>query len=238
MLHCLGLSIIVLLPLTLLGAWPITALVTAAVAIVSPWAGAWVPEPWIGVWLNGTGGISYFPLLPFVIYALLGLTVGQVLVLCTGSQRATRRLMLALSVVGGGLVLLLPFVPPDLGHRFPRTPFLVFSLALILWLTVLVYALCRWPRPLLPLAKAGQTAMMLYVTHHLLGYRLFYHLGWVSGHSWEGQYGVFDPGMASVLLLILIFCLYGLTRLWLVWRPRIGPAALIRRLSPGLSAYW
>ncbi len=237
-LHCLGLSMIVALPLTLLGAWPITALVTVATAFASPWIGAWAPAPYIGVWLNGTGGISYFPLLPFATYALLGLTIGQILVLCDGSQRATRRLMLTLVIAGGGLALLVPFVPPDIGHRFPKPIFLVFSLAIILWLTALFYALSRSPRLLRPLAQAGQTAMMLYIAHHLLGYRLFYHLGWVSGHSWEGQYGVFDPGMTSVLFLALLVCLYGLTRLWLVWRPQIGPAALVRRFSPALSAYW
>ena len=237
-LHCLGLSMIVVLPLTLLGAWPITLLVTVAATIVSPWAGTWDLAPCIGVWLTGTGGISFFPLLPFVTYALLGLTVGQLLVLCDASQRATRRLMLALAVAGGGLALLVPLVPPDIGHRFPKPIFVVFSLAIILWLTTLFYALSRWPRPLRPLVEAGQTAMMLYVVHHVLGYRLFYHIGWVTGHSWEGQYGVFDPGVASVLLLILLICLYGLTRLWLVWRPQIGSAALVRRLFPALSVYW
>ena len=79
---------------------------------------------------------------------------------------------------------------------------------------------------------------MLYIMHHLLGYRLFYHLGWVTGHSWEGQYGILGPGAASLLLAALLATLYGLTELWLMWRPRIGPAALVRRFAPALSAYW
>jgi uncharacterized membrane protein len=237
-LHCLGLSMIVLLPFTSLGAWPVTLLATVAVASVSPWAGNWDLEPWLGAWINGTGGISYFPLLPFLTYTLLGLVIGQVLARGGHSHRATRHLMLALVAAGGGLFLLVPFVPPDLGDRFPKPVFMVFSLTIIFWLTTLFYALSRWSRLLRPLARAGQAAMMLYVVHHLLGYRLFSHLGWVTGHSWEGQYGIFGPGAASLLLLVLLASLYGLTELWLMWRPRIGPAALVRRFTPAVSAYW
>jgi len=185
-LHCLGLSMLVLLPCTLLGAWPVTLLATVAAATVSPWSADWDLEPWLGMWINGSGGISHFPLLPFLNYALLGLVIGQTLVRGGASRRATRRLMLTLFAVGGALFVLVPFVPPDLGDRFPKPIFMVFSKAIILWLTILFYGLSRWPRLLRPLAKAGQAAMMLYVVHHLLGYRLFYHFGWVTGHSWGG----------------------------------------------------
>jgi uncharacterized membrane protein YeiB len=125
-----------------------------------------------------------------------------------------------------------------LGYRFPKPVFMLFSLAIIFWTTALCYALARWPRLLRPLARPGQTAMMIYVMHHLLGYRLFYHLGWVTGHRWEGRYGAFGPGAASLLLLALLAILYGLTESWLICRPRIGPAALVRRFAPALSVYW
>jgi uncharacterized membrane protein YeiB len=84
----------------------------------------------------------------------------------------------------------------------------------------------------------GQTAMMIYIVHHLLGFRLFYHLGWATGHSWQGQYGVFSPAEACLLLALLLAVLLGLAEAWLIWRPRIGPAALVRRWAPALAPYW
>jgi uncharacterized membrane protein len=237
-LHCLGLSMMLLTPLTLLRASPVTLLVTLVVAVVSPWAGSWDLSPRLGAWLNGTGGVSYFPLFPFITYALAGLTMGQLLARTLDRPRASRRLMLALVPAGLSLFLLVPWVPPDLGTRFPRPVFMLFSLAVILWAVALAYALAPWPGVLRPLAKLGRAAMMVYVVHHLLGFRLFYLFGWVTGHSWLGQYGVFSPGAACLLLVVLLIVLYALTGLWLVWRPQIGSTALVRRFAPALAAYW
>jgi peptidoglycan/LPS O-acetylase OafA/YrhL len=237
-LHCLGLSMMILTPLTLLRASPVTLSVTLVVAVVSPWAGSWDLSPRLGAWLNGIGGVSYFPLFPFMTYALAGLTTGQLLARTLDRPYVSRRLMLALVPTGLSLFLLVPLVPPDLGTRFPGPVFMLFSLTVILWVLALTYALARWPAVLRPLAKLGRAAMMVYVVHHLLGFRLFYLFGWVTGHSWQGQYGVFSPSAACLLLGVLLIVLYGLTGLWLVWQPRIGSTALVHRFAPALAAYW
>jgi len=237
-LHCLGLGMIVLVPLALARLWPLTLLVTLAAVIISPGAGGWNLPRWMETWLIGSGGTAYFPLFPFVVYALAGLTLGQIYVYMDGRHAGAPRFLPVLIAAGTGCALLAPLVPPDLGFRFPRPQFLLFSLALICYLAAILYALARWPRALRPVTTMGRTAMMLYVTHHLLGFRLFYHLNWVTGHSWENQYGVFDPTAASLLLAILLIILYGIAELWLVWRPRIGPGAIVRHWAPRLSAYW
>lgn len=237
-LHCLGLGLVVMIPLALARSWPLTALATIATALAGVWAGSWDLPPWPATWVTGSTGIAYFPLLPFVTYALAGLGLGQAYVLVSARSHGDRRFTLALVALGTGLVPLVPFVPPDIGFRFPRPQFLLFSLAVLFYLMAAFVVLARWPGSLHPLTVIGKAAMMVYVAHHLLGFRLFYHLRWVTGHSWNGQYGVFDPATAGFLLLALLVVLYVFGRLWLVWRPRIGPAALVRRWAPRLSTYW
>lgn len=237
-LHCLGFSMIVLLPLVLARSWLLTLISALAVGALSTWAGGWQLAPWLAPWINDTAGISYFPLLPFVTYALAGLAVGQLYVRSHGSVRSRRRFRLALGFSAAALLFLLPLIPPDLGYRFPRPIFLIFSLSVILWLVLLFDAIDRGRRLLGPLAHVGQTAMMAYVMHHLIGFRLFYLAGWVTGHSWQGQYGVFDPAMSTMLLVALSLLLYLFALVWIAWRPRIGPAAIVRRYAPALAAYW
>jgi hypothetical protein len=237
-LHCLGLSLVALIPLTLARSWPLAALTTVAAAAVSPWAGSWVLPSGLAAWITGSSGISYFPFFPFIVYALAGLAVGQIQVQFASRQHGARQFSFLLAVLGTLMVPLLPLVPAGFGIRFPRPQFLMFSLALILFLTAAFSAVARWPGVLHPLTVMGRTAMMIYVMHHVLGFRLFYHMGWVSGHSWMGQYGVFDPASACLLLVLLLGILYGLAELWLIWRPRIGPAALVRRWVPRLAASW
>lgn len=237
-LHCLGLSMILMIPLVLARAWPLTLLVAILVAIISPWAGGWPLPQWLAAWLTGSSGISYFPVVLFLVYALAGLALGQLHVLVSGRRHGVRCLMLVSVAIGFGLFFLVPLIPSDLGFRFPKPPTQAFTLASILWMSALAHALGRWPRLLYPLTVMGQTAMMLYVVHHLLGFRLFYHFGWVTGHSWQGQYGMFDPLAACLLLVLLFGMLYGLAELWLIWRPRIGPTTLVRRWAPALSEYW
>jgi len=59
---------------------------------------------------------------------------------------------------------------------------------------------------------------MLYVYHHLVGYRLFWLLGWTRGRSWRGEYGVFSPLRAGVLLCVLLASMLPIARWWLAWR--------------------
>jgi uncharacterized membrane protein len=237
-LHCLGLSMIVLIPFVLARAWPVTLLTVLVAAAISPWAWSWNLSPLLATWLSGSSGISYFPLFPFVVFALAGLTIGQILVRVSDHPGGGRCMMWVLIAVGAALLLLVPLIPPNSGYRFPRPVFVAFSLAVILWLTAAFYALAHKPTLLRPLISMGQAAMLVYVVHHLLGFRLFYHLGLVTGHSWQGQYGTLDPATSCALLTGLLGILWGLAELWLIWRPRFGPAALVRRWAPALSVYW
>jgi hypothetical protein len=46
----------------------------------------------------------------------------------------------------------------------------------------------------------SRTTLMLYVAHHLLGYRFLQPLGWVTGHTWRGEYGVFTISLIWVVI--------------------------------------
>ncbi|MBC7813318.1 MAG: hypothetical protein H7175_19320, partial [Burkholderiales bacterium] len=85
-----------------------------------------------------------------------------------------------------------------------------------------------------PLALMGQVAFMLYFVHHLIGYRLLYHLGIVTGRSWYGQFGTLDPTQALIglLLMIVLCCLVSVP--WLRVRKQVEAETLGR--VPGFRA--
>ena len=68
------------------------------------------------------------------------------------------------------------------------------------------------------LRDLGQASLPLYIYHHVVGYWLFLLLGWTEGHSWRGEYGVFSPLWASILLCVLLATMLFAARGWLAWR--------------------
>jgi uncharacterized membrane protein YeiB len=188
------------------------------VAILGQAAGQWDLPRWLAAYLTGAGDTGYFPLLLWLPFVYLGLIAGRLL--AQGERRG--RLMAALSGVGIGLAALTPVVRPDWGYRHPRPLFVLFAVAIVFWLTALMWVWAeKWPRPRLvirALSEMGRTSLMLYVLHHLIGYRLFWLFGWVNGRSWRGEYGIFSPAAATVLLLVLIGLMIASGHLWLEWR--------------------
>jgi len=199
---------------------PVMVGVMLGVAVLGQLAGQWAFPQWLAAYLTGTGGTGYFPLLLWLPFVYLGLITGRRL--SKGGQNG--RPMAAVSVAGLGLIALTPIVRPDWGYRHPRPLFVLFAVAIVFWLMALMWVWTeRWPRSGLAiraLSEMGRTSLMIYVLHHLVGYRLFRLFGWVGGRSWRGEYGVFSPAAATVLLVILIGLMVASGHLWLGWQQR------------------
>ena len=216
-LKTIGVSVWMSLPLLWVPAWG-AAVVALALSVLGQTAGGWVLPSWLAAYLTGTGGIAYFPLLLWLPYAYLGLAIGKWI---AGVTRPGRVMSILASL---GLLALLgsALIDPAWGYRHPRPVFIPFSLAAVFWLMA---GLWLWTERLGwvgPIARAlrdmGQASLMLYVLHHLVGYRLFWMFGWVRGRSWRGQYGVFGPLEATALFVGLVGLMWAAARVWLRWR--------------------
>lgn len=212
-LQIIGLSIWLAIPFL----WFPTPLVVAAfflVAILGQTANVWALPAWLDPVVNGQNGISYFPLALWLPFVYLGLAFGQIV----PSRKHQGWNMLAL--VGIGLVsfLVIPFVDQAWGYRHPKPMFTLFSITVIFWLVAMIW---YWTERLArrgflanTLQVMGRTSLMLYVFHHLVGYRLFYLFGWVHGRSWRGEYGVFTPLQTTGLFLGLFLLMTFVSRWW------------------------
>jgi uncharacterized membrane protein len=230
-LHAIGLCTWVLVPLL----WtPAPAVVGLAllVLVLGPMAGGWALPDVAAAYLTGTGGISHFPLVLWLPYSLLGLAIGRWI----GRASRPGRLMGILSAVGLLTLLGTAFVDPTWGYRHPRPVYILFSVSILFWL---IAGLWGWTEKLGrsgPLVSAlrdmGRTSLLLYVYHHLVGYRLFWVLGWTGGRSWRAQYGVFSPLWATVWLIALLISMRLVARLWLSRQDAEQPAGLGHRYPP------
>jgi uncharacterized membrane protein len=218
-LHTIGVSLWLSIPL-LRARGPVVVGAMLGVAVLGQMAGQWTLPRWLAAYLTGAGGTGYFPLLLWLPFVYLGLITGRQL-----SRRGRNgRLMAALSGAGLGLMALTPVIRPDWGYRHPRPMFVLFAAAIVFWLMALMWVwTVKWQRfglAIRALSTMGRTSLMIYVLHHLVGYRLFWLFGWVSGRSWRGDYGVFSPAAATALLLALIGLMIAGGHLWLGWRQR------------------
>ncbi len=231
-LHLIGLGIILIALIEPLPALVI-AVLSAAWAILGALGGGafTLPEPF-GAWVNGSSGIGYFPLLPWLAYMGLGAAVGKWLRPRFRDEGARVAPGLGLmSTAGFGLMVILP----NAGYRHPRLGFISFSLGVIFALWLILYALEQHALGFMqkivinPLALLGRQAFFLYAFHHLIGYRLFYALGWVTGRAWRGLYGTFSPDAALAGFLIMIVLCYVVARIWPLIRRRLRAS---KRPSP------
>lgn len=216
-LQVIGVSIWLLVPFLWSPTW-LVAVATAVFAIVGQTAGSWVLPDWIAAYVTGTGGIGYFPLALWLPYAHLGLAVGKEIARAGRPQQVMRVL-----VIGGVLALAaIPCVDPGWGYRHPRPVFVLFSLAILFGFTTAVWLwtdrLDRRGPVVAALRDMGLSSLMLYVFHHLIGYRLFWLLGWVNGRSWRGANGVFGPICATLLLGCLLSLMTAAAHLWVSWQ--------------------
>jgi uncharacterized membrane protein len=198
--------------------------VTLGLGVAGQFAGSWVLPGWLAAYLSGTSGIGYFPLSLWLPYCYLGLGVGKLLETFNyqENQRKVRSFMLSLSVVGIFSFLSTLLIPPAFGYRHPRPIFTAFALAVIFWLMAGIWLWTEvWRRQgiiLGTLQSLGKSSLMLYSFHLLVGYRIFYLLGWVKGRSWRGQYGVFSPFTATFLLVGMIVTMLGAISIQSYWR--------------------
>lgn len=216
-LHTIGLCIWFSIPL--LWAPPLVVAVCALlVAALGQTAGQWALPDWLAAYLTGTGGIGYFPLALWLPYCYMGLAIGKWI----GETRRSGRLMAVLAAAGMLALLAAALIPSAWGYRHPRPAFTAFSLAVLLWLTSGLWFYTERRGTAGPFARAlcdlGVSSLMLYAFHHLVGYRLFWLLGWVKGRSWRGEYGVLGPAQATALLAGLVGLMLVVARLRLHWQ--------------------
>lgn len=217
-LHIIGVSIWLTIPML----WLPTPLVVAAyllLVFLGQTADVWTLPDWLDTFLTGQSYIiNYFPLAHWLPFVYLGHAYGQVI----RSGQHIVRIKLALIALGLLSLLLIPLVNPDWGYQHPKPMFVLFSIMVIFWLIVIVWywteRLARRDLISRSLQLMGKTSMMLYIFHHLVGYRLFYLFGWVHGRSWRGEHGVFAPYQATGLLLGLILLMILVSRWWLIKR--------------------
>lgn len=215
-LQTIGVCIWFAIPLLWASEW-VAAAAALFVVILGQTAGQWELPSWVAAYLTGTKGIGYFPVALWLPYCYVGLAAGKRI------GRGSRP-MITISVAGLLALLATPLMNATWGYRHPRPLFLLFSLAVTFWSTA---ALWLWTEHLgrigsimRSLRDMGATSLMLYVFHHLVGYRVFWLLGWVRGRSSRGEYGVFDPVGATACLVGLLGLMALAAPLWLRWRAK------------------
>jgi uncharacterized membrane protein len=224
-LHCIGLGIMLLAPVAVWGpTWSLLPLMLGL-----GWGGQYADRlalpGYLGTIINSRPGIAYFSLLSWLCYVPAGMLWGRGLVRWRGDARALDRLALALLPIGLVLLVGSSLVPPTIGYQHPRAAFVLFSLGIVAWLAFIIHVWCRmaggkFARPLGWLRDMGRETLMLYILHHLIGFRLLYWLGGVTGRSWRGQYGTFDVPHATLMLMGLWATMYLATRGWIIWKKK------------------
>jgi uncharacterized membrane protein len=217
-LQIIGVAIWLSIPL--LWAPPLLLLAfLSAASCVGQTAGLWALPDAVAAYVTGNGGIGYFPLAVWLPFVWIGLLVGR----WTCQQADMGWRMAALAGVGLGLFGLTAFVDSSWGYRHPRPAFVLFSVSVAFWLTAGLWLWTgKWARDgqvVRALSELGRSSLMLYVLHHLIGYRLFSLLGWVNGRSWRGQYGTLTLLPASGLFVALVAVMVLSSRWWCRRRP-------------------
>jgi uncharacterized membrane protein len=232
-LHCIGLSLLIALPvLALLAAHPRalrwSALLLAAIAFGSAPFFENVPPPW-GNFVSAKTG-SIFPLLPWGGYVYLGAAVGAA---CAADGiRATVKWLLGLAAVGLALWIATPFVsalyPPHdfwvtdpTNHARRWTQVCLIALALLAVEQRFAGA-WRTSLPVRFVEVFGTSSLAGYFIHEML---LYYRIG---GFSFERVWGnACDWPQYWLVLALLIACTFALT--WLTDR-------IYRRADAALSS--
>ena len=234
-LQLIGAGIFLGTLVSLAASW-IACLALAAVWLVGGalLGGQFVLPAGIGAWVNGMSGVGYFPILPWLAFIWFGLGIGKLLLLA-GKRRGLDGPFVRsdwLAVAGLILFALFLFVPNE-GFRHPRLAFTCLALAVmfVVWAgfqrLATVSAVTR-RFIVAPMAVIGQVAFMLYVLHHLLGYRLMMTAGLVTGRSWQGHNGALNPEQALALLTILVIVCWAAAYGWLRIRRTVQAQTLGR----------
>jgi uncharacterized membrane protein len=225
-LQCIGVGMMIFAPLVVWGPTWLLSLLAVVLGLGGQFANRWELPGYLGTSVSGIPPVGYFPVALWLCFIPLGAVWGRALVRWRGNRVASNRLALALLPIGLGAFTGTLFVP-GIGYRHPYLVSILFDLAIVAWIGAALYGLFLWAcvrRFLGWLSTLGRETLFLYVLHHLVGFRLLYLLGWVSGRSWRGEYGVFDVPQATLFLVLLGVGMYVSTRGWVAWQLRRGGA--------------
>lgn len=169
---------------------------------------------------------AYFPIVPWMAYALGGTVLGEAYLWI---KRAGRLLHFATPTVLGIVLIVIGtlgrpwaarFDPDELWLRefsHPEPAQLAFASGAVLLLFAGLLALYTQREPvwLEPLVVMGRTALFVYVLHHLVGYTLFHFLGWHDRFGFP----------AVTLMLVVSF-----TVIYFILRALPGPVRAVHRV--------
>jgi uncharacterized membrane protein len=157
--------------------------VAALIALLTPplyttWRPTWLPWP-LESYIDGCHNLGapqpwIFPLFPWAAFAFAGLAAGFILISEKGRARSTQAL--ASFAVIGALAILMAYkfdhspihlyATYDYWHTSPN--FLMMRVGLLLVISFLSYAWCRWglaTHGFSPLIQLGQTSLLVYWVH-------------------------------------------------------------------------
>ncbi len=140
--------------------------------------------------IHGRTPPAYFPIAPWMAYALGGTVLGEVYLRARQAGWLSRFTALVASLGAGLLVVgalgrpwTVRFDPDELWlaeFSHPSLAQLAFASGAVLLLFAGLQVLYQRRKPswLGPLVAMGREALVIYVLHHLVGYTLFHFLGW------------------------------------------------------------
>jgi len=218
-------------------------LVSAAMAAITPllWT-TWRPRflPWeLETYVNGVHNLGQpqpwlFPIFPWVAFAFVGLAFGFIL-LSEFARKLGTRFFIAAGLAGLAIIYVAKFLDSralqvypvfDFWHTSPE--FFMIRVGLLLLLTVLAYAWCRWGFGQIgfsPMIQLGKTSLLVYWVHIEFVYGKFSILPRQSQNVIGASRGLLIIFLAMLVLSLLRTKLRGRFTQFLTWnRTRTRPA--------------
>ncbi len=166
--------------------------------------------------ISGTAPLIYFPIIPWLAYAILGTVIGEFF-LKAQRQDKLKNFLIPAFLMGGALTAwslysqpyAVYFDPQELWQtEFSHPPFsqTIFAVGMFLLLFAglcFLYQIRDTVPVLKPLEMMGRESLFIYIAHYLLGYSVF---GLFNKHH------VFGLAESAVMLLVTFVLLYLLLR--------------------------
>jgi len=218
-------------------------LITAAIAALTPllWT-TWRLRflPWeLETYVNGVHNLGLpqpwlFPIFPWVAFAFAGLAFG-IFLLSESASKLGARFFIAVGLAGLAIIYVANFLDSrslqlypvfDFWHTSPE--FFMIRVGLLLLLTMLAYAWCRWGFGQIgfsPMIQLGKTSLLVYWVHIEFVYGKFSILPRQSQSVIGASRGLLIIFLAMLVLSLLRTKLRGRLMQFLTWnRTRTRPA--------------
>lgn len=225
-LQLIGLSIVICLVLLEYTAYYVRLAVIVVILLEAPYILDHVFPGlpyYFSIIISGTAPLIYFPIIPWLIYIILGTVVGE-LFLKAQSQDNLENFLIPAALIGGALTVLglfgrpyaVYFDPQELWQTefsHPSLSQMVFAMGMLLLLFAglcFLYQRRETVSALEPLEMMGRESFFIYIAHHPLGYSVF---GLLDKHNAFG----FAESTVMLLVTCILFYLFlrylpGLTR--------------------------